>query len=176
MSSHGYGGVSGKGKARYDVGRWWQRAPKAPHTPFASRLRGQVMTCPSCRGATPLAPATEVVYACAACGGSFVEDAGLEHIVSEMIGAPWQMPPLVGDVGERPCPVCPAVMIREPVEGVMIDRCREHGTWFDSQELQAMLEKVGEPPPAPTSWLRRLLSRGDREDALPTARVIKDES
>jgi Zn-finger nucleic acid-binding protein len=47
----------------------------------------------------------------------------------------------------RKCPVCASVMNRVNFgrrSGVIVDRCRDHGTWFDAAELDAVLR-----------WLRR---------------------
>ena len=51
----------------------------------------------------------------------------------------------VGRVGRwqyRGCPVCGNVMVRRNFarkSGVIIDECREHGTWFDADELPRIL-------------------------------------
>lgn len=42
----------------------------------------------------------------------------------------------------RPCPVCGALMVRRNYahdSGVVIDLCREHGIWFDADELASIL-------------------------------------
>jgi hypothetical protein len=43
-----------------------------------------------------------------------------------------------------------------------IDRCPEHGTFFDERELEAVLLQATEPSPSPSTvggWLRRLFGR-----------------
>lgn len=50
----------------------------------------------------------------------------------------------------RPCVVCKALMARRNYgerSGVIIDVCPEHGIWFDSQELAAILRWVREGKP-----------------------------
>lgn len=45
----------------------------------------------------------------------------------------------------RPCPVCAKRMNRSNYgrrSGVVVDRCREHGTWFDATELNGVLDWV----------------------------------
>jgi DNA-directed RNA polymerase subunit RPC12/RpoP len=45
----------------------------------------------------------------------------------------------------RPCPVCRTPMNRvnfERVSGILLDRCRDHGIWFDATELDAVLRWI----------------------------------
>jgi Zn-finger nucleic acid-binding protein len=45
----------------------------------------------------------------------------------------------------RPCPACRTPMNRlnfERVSGVLLDRCRDHGIWFDATELDAVLRWI----------------------------------
>jgi len=45
----------------------------------------------------------------------------------------------------RPCPVCATRMTRfnfEKVSGILLDRCPEHGIWFDATELDATLRFI----------------------------------
>lgn len=45
----------------------------------------------------------------------------------------------------RPCPTCGAPMTRvnfERVSGILLDRCRDHGIWFDATELDAVLRWI----------------------------------
>lgn len=45
----------------------------------------------------------------------------------------------------RRCPICSKIMNRTNFEkrsGVLIDRCREHGIWFDAEELDAVLRWI----------------------------------
>jgi len=53
----------------------------------------------------------------------------------------------VGDapVRYRPCPECDTMMNRvnyARISGIIVDVCRDHGTWFDVHELPALLEFV----------------------------------
>jgi Zn-finger nucleic acid-binding protein len=55
----------------------------------------------------------------------------------------------------RPCPSCKQLMVRRNyahASGVIIDLCREHGVWFDADELARILAWVragGKEPPPP---------------------------
>jgi Zn-finger nucleic acid-binding protein len=45
----------------------------------------------------------------------------------------------------RPCPACETPMTRvnfERVSGILLDRCRDHGIWFDAAELDAVLRWI----------------------------------
>ena len=51
----------------------------------------------------------------------------------------------VETVRYRPCPVCRTLMNRvnyARISGIIVDVCREHGTWFDVHELPALLQFV----------------------------------
>lgn len=50
-----------------------------------------------------------------------------------------------GQVRYRPCPECLSLMNRvnyARISGIIMDVCKEHGTWFDAHELPALLEFV----------------------------------
>jgi Zn-finger nucleic acid-binding protein len=55
----------------------------------------------------------------------------------------------------RPCPSCKQLMVRRNyghASGVIIDLCRDHGVWFDADELARILAWVragGKEPPPP---------------------------
>jgi len=46
----------------------------------------------------------------------------------------------------------------EPLEGETVDRCAEHGVWFDPAELEGALQHAAgvEPATERRSWLWRL--------------------
>lgn|SRR5262245_16800938 len=61
----------------------------------------------------------------------------------------------------RPCPVCEELMNRRnygPDSGVIIDSCKEHGVWFDADELARIL-----------AWVRAGGGRKSRPDSGPSA-------
>ncbi|MCB1036418.1 MAG: zf-TFIIB domain-containing protein, partial [Acidobacteria bacterium] len=52
-----------------------------------------------------------------------------------------------GPIQYRPCPVCGKLMNRQNYgrrSGIIVDRCGEHGIWFDHEELDRIL-----------AWIRR---------------------
>jgi Zn-finger nucleic acid-binding protein len=69
----------------------------------------------------------------------------------------------------RRCPVCRSMMNRSNFgrrSGVLVDRCRDHGTWFDDAELQAILR-----------WIRSggesLAQKRDHEEARVAASAAR---
>jgi len=54
-------------------------------------------------------------------------------------------PPPDGGKRYRPCPVCGDLMVKQNYgrgSGVLIDVCRDHGVWFDADELPRILDWV----------------------------------
>lgn len=82
-------------------------------------------------------------WTCATCLGAFIQEPALTGLVAEMIDGPWELPPPVGSVGPRACPVCTQPMTIETTESVTLDRCAGHGLWFDAGELATTLEHAG---------------------------------
>jgi Zn-finger nucleic acid-binding protein len=138
----------------------WATARPRVHTLFVSAFKDRTLGCPACKD-TKLQFAGDR-WACAACGGCFVEDAALSAMVIEMTGRPWQPPAVQGGPGERACPVCDKPMIVEVLEAVTIDRCEGHGAYFDPDELQAALKHAAEPQHV-GSFLQRLFHRHHEE-------------
>ncbi|MEZ4402593.1 MAG: zf-TFIIB domain-containing protein [Kofleriaceae bacterium] len=165
----GRAGTSGVGGAMEAIGaafgsggqlaisRQRLRRPRV-HTLFVSAFHGQRLGCPACADAALGCQGDR--WVCARCAGCFVEDAALVAMVTAMASAPWDLPPVAGPPGLRPCPVCATAMMTERLEGVAIDRCAAHGVWFDDAELQAALLHVGAEPPGLGGWLKRLFGRG----------------
>jgi Zn-finger nucleic acid-binding protein len=89
------------------------------------------------------------VYECLRCGGLFVSTEALTDIVArhkDRAGTSIR-PPSVGldEVVYIPCPKCTVRMNRTVFgksSGVIVDVCKQHGTWFDTRELTASLAFV----------------------------------
>lgn len=114
--------------------------------------------CPRCR--TPVeefAVGMTNVRECARCGGVWIDAAAFERICSEReeqsaaLAAPVQKPARANSVaasgGVRyvPCPECGQLMNRvnfARCSGVVVDVCKGHGTWFDRDELQRVIEFI----------------------------------
>ncbi|MBN2712948.1 MAG: zf-TFIIB domain-containing protein [Planctomycetes bacterium] len=68
--------------------------------------------------------------------------------------------------GERPCPICGAVMESNIVKGVNVDLCAEHGVWLDNGELESIVRKIkGYEKRRASSAAKKAKSEGKR-DAL----------
>jgi Zn-finger nucleic acid-binding protein/ribosomal protein S27AE len=138
------------------ISHWGNNRPRV-HTLFVSAHKDRQLGCPSCTN-TKLAYQGDR-WACTACAGSFVENAGLAAMVEEMALRPWTLPPVSGAPGERACPICATAMIVELLEAVTIDRCAEHGVWFDDTELQAALHHASAEPTGLAGWVKHLFHR-----------------
>jgi Zn-finger nucleic acid-binding protein len=72
----------------------------------------------------------------------------------------------------RPCAVCGQLMVRQNFghhSGVMIDRCKQHGLWFDADELPRILDWVrhgGLAQITPTEAARQYEQELTRKNAL----------
>lgn len=110
---------------------------------------------PSCEEALHLIDVGEHrIEECVACGGVFVDPMSLSRLVRErrieseadVRGTPRKRREREAEaVFYRPCPVCETVMSRKNFgrnSGVIVDVCTAHGTFFDPEELTAVLEFV----------------------------------
>lgn len=105
--------------------------------------------CPACHAELYRAPVRWNVLACFSCGGVWADMAATERVANivdhELIeiarstakscaGATENITPIT----ERACPICTQPM--EPIRHarVALEICREHGTWFDRDELGRM--------------------------------------
>lgn len=106
-------------------------------------FRDQQAMCPFCddRALGPQA-GHETRLRCDGCKGMLVPAAEVEDMVAHLIQEPWSLDAEAkpdGD-GVRTCPRCAAKMAPLRLFSISIDRCAEHGIWFDSQELAMVLE------------------------------------
>lgn len=109
-------------------------------------------SCPSC--ALPLTSRSlgrAKLSGCASCEGVWADPASFRAICDEReaksvylgAGSPLRGPrpadPLSSPIVYRPCPVCGELMNRfnfAGYSGVILDACKPHGVWFDSDELR----------------------------------------
>lgn len=118
--------------------------------------------CPSCDDShhlrsRQLGNESVSVLECGHCAGLWVGNDTLKLLLKKArtraesaVGpppAPSDLPPIpTSGRLYRPCVVCGALMNRQNFarrSGVVIDRCKNHGIWFDDQELEAILHWVG---------------------------------
>ena len=113
-------------------------------------------TCPDCR--TPLAATTlgDLAFGqCHRCGGVWVGQAAFEHMAGDraeragvLSGLPTASPKVpikLEQIHYRPCPQCGKLMNRSNyarISGIVVDVCKDHGIWFDRDELRQTLEFI----------------------------------
>ncbi|MBX3734228.1 MAG: zf-TFIIB domain-containing protein [Verrucomicrobiae bacterium] len=93
-------------------------------------------------------------FRCVRCGGFWVPAVTLAALTRradefrlppDQADAVLRRPAAPGPARYRPCPVCRELMNRNNyarVSGVVVDECRAHGTWFDCDELNRVLDFV----------------------------------
>lgn len=121
-----------------------------------------------------------MIHECARCAGLWVADEIFDDLVLKAIQArraamtgegTGSLPrttrgnPVSQEVRYRKCPVCTQFMARrnyERTSGVVVDHCRDHGTWLDADELEQIagfimaggLERAPAPEPASAHGLK----------------------
>ncbi|MFN0250909.1 MAG: zf-TFIIB domain-containing protein [Kofleriaceae bacterium] len=114
--------------------------------------RDHAPTCPSCTRALDKHGENSQRLQCGGCEGMFITESEVEKLVAEAkkkapsdlpdvkpleLGAPQKTEPA------RTCARCLATMTKHDLHGITIDRCAPHGIWFDREELQEVLHKLG---------------------------------
>lgn len=124
----------------------------------AEKLEAASRRCPRCRvEMEAIAVGSASLRECARCDGMWVDVESFEKIISEreeqsvVLGAPVQVQKRSGESHEPnkvryvPCPECNQLMNRvnfAHCSGVVVDVCKGHGTWFDRDELQQIVEFI----------------------------------
>ena len=97
------------------------------------------MKCPV--DATPLEQAGRTMT-CATCEGAWVSEdalvATLEQRASTLVELPW----VERDDKPRPCAECATPMQTVNLGSVALDRCAQHGVWFDANEMTTLLRQA----------------------------------
>lgn len=130
---------------------------------------GHELPCADCGCLMPSRSVGDIpVNECPTCNGLWVTGDRFDQLVARAVDAvskadasdlPGRAPrraggnPAAQTVRYRKCPVCEAFMHRtnyRKCSGVILDRCHDHGTWLDADELESIagfiLEKGGVPP------------------------------
>jgi Zn-finger nucleic acid-binding protein len=114
--------------------------------------RSHGAACPSCHNALTTLPTTLSMSGCFTCGGVWLGPEAAVHVLRGLgdeveknlaaasvetarrsfVPAP--------DSGSRECPTCGLVMSRLSVDDVTIDSCPTHGSFFDRDEVQAVVD------------------------------------
>lgn len=136
--------------------------------PASVETRRLDMRCPRCQSDLVRCTSGKAEYTeCSSCGGLWLEESFFDRVVEERDGDPLGKGPTAdgasggvnaaGARGEREvrrdevrylgCPVCGNLMHRKNYagcSGVIIDWCKGHGFWFDTHELERILDFVRE--------------------------------
>ena len=115
---------------------------------------GRSLTCPACKQALLRSRVGETTLdQCSRCGGAWLAREAFDHLVErqeERASFLDALPEARAQAAVeatlafsyRPCPACAKLMNRSNyarVSGVIVDTCREHGIWFDKDELRRVL-------------------------------------
>lgn len=116
--------------------------------------------CPACRRPLVGGRCGDLALAtCTACGGVWLDRDVFARLCREheaqaaMLVGPWAQLPRADGAAKRtahryrPCPVCAKFMNRSnfaKYSGIVLDTCRDHGTFFDARELPALVHFVQE--------------------------------
>jgi len=114
-----------------------------------SPFRDSFDSCPRC--GTDLVDA-KAARGCQGCRGLWVDEVVLAEMIIDMLPPP---PRVLGRLalvvmqraGEAlACPACKTPMEPTAIHGVELDRCpKQHGVWFDADELRIALQRVADP-------------------------------
>lgn len=123
-----------------------------------SAAEGAALPCPKCKEASlaQVKLGRTPVHECGKCHGLWVENAVFEQICADrerQSAALGRASANFRPGGQRfetsvryvPCPVCSHLMHRmnfAKCSGIVVDACRTHGTWFDRDELQHIVEFI----------------------------------
>ena len=114
------------------------------------------LKCPECKEALMKASVGSVdLSQCHRCGGVWLNQDLFERVAADREERGTVLGALPGNqakaviapetVHYRPCPECGRMMNRTNyghISGVILDTCKEHGIWFDKDELRRVLEFI----------------------------------
>ncbi|CAN5487261.1 hypothetical protein BH10ACI3_BH10ACI3_14960 [soil metagenome] len=123
--------------------------------PVGVSLGGDKGDCPRCRQSLEgLTIGDTEICGCTKCDGIWVDPATFETICSErerqsavlgFLEQRHQQPQQLTKISYVPCPDCDQLMNRNnfaKASGVIVDICKQHGVWFDADELPAIIEFI----------------------------------
>ena len=162
-----------------------------PHT-LTSRAWGDVsaLECQRCAGLWLFNPSFERLTAEAAAEAATAAIITAERIPHQKARSPEaespppDASPALAGQRYRPCAVCGQLMVRQNFghhSGVMIDRCKQHGLWFDADELPRILDWVRHgglgqitPAEAARQYEKELTRKNALLDGMAVQRPIED--
>jgi Zn-finger nucleic acid-binding protein len=167
--------------------------------PQQVEVEGVELPCPVCSCLMPVRTIGGIgINECPQCNGIWAPDNRFDHLVAQACesvrnaepgislgGSPRTRgrSPYSSKVVYRKCPVCDAHMQRSNFQkrsGVIIDRCHEHGTWLDADELEQIAGFILEGGMGAAGerqyQMKSELDALRRREAAALARAIKGES
>jgi len=167
--------------------------------PQQVEVEGVELPCPVCGCLMPVRAIGGLgINECPQCNGIWAPENRFDHLVTQACevarkagpGASFAASarkaganPYLAKVVYRKCPVCDAHMRRANFQkrsGVIVDRCHEHGTWLDADELEQIagfiLEGGMGAGGARAYAMKTELNAMRRREAAALARAIKGES
>jgi Zn-finger nucleic acid-binding protein len=139
------------------------------------RASSPVTACPRCQRALEERDVPgDTILACPACGGVWLDPEQARVVFERRRGeesfvrgsediAHFSHGRRSPTDGVAICPIGGEEMTLCEAEGIRIDRCAEHGTWFDAHEL-GLIVKSADAPSAVTMWLSGLFSRKNDDE------------
>ncbi len=106
-------------------------------------MRDEFATCPI--DGTALDPEGPKLT-CRQCTGAMVPEADVAKVIAEIKHTQPEalsLEPPRDSESARTCPCCTEQMTKHMLHGIQIDRCEQHGIWFDPEEMQRILNEVG---------------------------------
>jgi Zn-finger nucleic acid-binding protein len=101
------------------------------------------LPCPHCGARLEEAGRTD---RCTACDGAWIHEdvlvGMLQERTSTMVFLPWHPREAIEAERGRTCPVCTKPMTPMSLGTVALDRCSEHGVWFDATELASLIKEA----------------------------------
>lgn len=123
--------------------------------PVEVLFEGDNADCPRCRGALEKLEIGETaLLGCGKCDGLWIAPTTFEDICADaekrsaVLGffeKREKRPPTLTKVNYVPCPTCSQLMNRSNFarsSGVIIDICKQHGVWFDADELPTIVKFI----------------------------------
>jgi len=132
--------------------RWWRtdQAALVPEPVSDDPYRDGDLACPACRDARVRPYRGR--HVCDRCGGIQLALSDLGDALRDLVGIDPTLAFIEEQPGARRCPQCKLPMttchVTVTIEDDRIktkptlDRCADHGIWFDSDELASVLERV----------------------------------
>lgn len=115
--------------------------------------RTSTASCPACGGRLTVLKSTLQASGCEVCGGLLLGPEAAVHVMkglgdaleTEMteVGARHERTSVTRapfDAGVRECPSCGNLMMRVVIGHIVVETCAAHGTWFDREELGAVVD------------------------------------